>query len=310
MCAFCIHAGILKHGLSVGKAYLSDITGLTDRQAVLGNFSACSSLGFIVGPLLAGYFADRDESLQLCMMCGAGLFSLNMIFVLVLVKSVPSTKASVRAEDVKEMMTWKHFLSSMNIFKGIKWWQMYDLIALKFIGSLSVQMFRTNIAILIQDRFDADYTTLGKIMSFNGVSSAITAATCGYVSRLYSNPMKQVTHLLILLSLALLGATCAPNLLVFVAMIIPQTIATSNLRVCTTNLFLSRVSDEEKGEVIGMTYSITSVSRMLSPTFVGVAQEWSSLLPAYVSAGLASSAAIAMVTHSVYNRKAVKSQVA
>ena len=134
-------------------------------------------------------------------------------------------------------------------------------------------MFRSNLTIFLQERFDTDYTTLGKIMSFNGIAAALAAATCGYISRLYSSPTRQMTHLLVLLALSLLAATCAPNLLVLVAMIIPQTIATSNLRICTLNSFLERVSDDEKGHVIGMGYSITSVSRMLAPSFVGVAQE-------------------------------------
>ena len=64
-------------------------------------------------------------------------------------------------------------------------------------------------------------------------------------------------------------------------------------------MFLARVSEEEKGEVIGLGYSITSVSRMLSPSFVGVAQEWSPQLSGYVSSALAGAAAITMATCSL-----------
>ena len=42
--------GILKRGLSISKAYLSDIVSSQERQSVLGMFNACSrlSLGFIL----------------------------------------------------------------------------------------------------------------------------------------------------------------------------------------------------------------------------------------------------------------------
>ena len=236
------------------------------------------------------------------MMCGTFSFSLNIIFVLLLVKSLPpSSEKSSKSdqESLKKMMSLKHFLSSINVFGGVLWWRMSDLIGINFLSSLSVLMFRSNLTIFLQENYNSDYKTLGKIMSFNGVAGAIAAATCGYVARLYTSPTKQMTHFLILLALALLGATCAPNLTFLVLMIVPLTFATSNLRICTLNLFLSRAAEEEKGEVIGLGYSITSVSRMLSPSFVGVAQEWSSQLSGYVSAALACSAAVAVVTCSL-----------
>jgi MFS family permease len=300
--------GVFKHGLSVSKAYLSDITEPGDRQAVLGMFNACSSLGFIFGPLISGYLADRDESLRLCMMCGVAVFSLNFFFILFLVRSIPAANVSSSGiSGLRDMLTLKYFLSSINIFKGLKWWKMKDLIALRFTASFAVLMFRSNLTIFLQEHFDTDYKTLGKILAFNGIAAAIAAATGGYVSRLYSSTTKQVIHLLVLLAMSLLAATCAPNLLVLVLTIIPQAIATSNLRICTLNLFLSRVSEEDKGEVIGLTYSITSVSRMLSPGLVGVAQEWSSVLSGYVSSGLACVAIVVMVTNSMHVKSSSKS---
>lgn len=280
------------------KAYLSDITEVGDRQAVLGLFNACSSLGFIFGPLISGYLADRDESLQLCMLCGAGVFSLNVFFILTLVQSVPVARPGA-AKDLKEVLSMRHFLSSVNVLKGLKWWEMTDLIALKFISSLAVLMFRSNLTIFLQENYNTDYKTLGKVISFNGVAAAIAAATCGRISRLYSDQKALVTHLLIVLALSLLGLTLAPSLPVVVVMIVPLSVATSNLRICTLNLFLSHVSEEEKGEVIGLTYSITSVSRMLSPSVVGIAQEWDPSLAGYMSASLAGSAAIVMVSFSL-----------
>ena len=47
--------------------------------------------------------------------------------------------------------------------------------------------------------------------------------------------------------------------------------------------------------MIGLGYSISSVSRMLSPSFVGLAQEYNSELAGYVSAGLAGMAALIML---------------
>ena len=282
----------------MGKAYLTDITEVADRQSVLGLFNACSSMGFIFGPLIGGYLADFDNSLQLCMLCGAAIFIVNVLCIWLLVQPIPPAKVSTQEEGVsklRKMLTFKHFLASINIFKGLRWWDTRDIITLRFVITFCVIMFRSNLTIFLQEHFDVDYKTLGKIISFNGVVAAIAGATCGYVSRFYSNQTKQVTHFLILLGVAILGATCAPSLLTFILMIIPLSIATSNLRICTLSLFLSRVPEEEKGAVIGLGYSISSVSRMLSPSFVGLAQEYNSELAGYVSAGLAGLAALIML---------------
>ena len=298
--------GILKHGLSLGKAYLTDITEASERQGVMGLFNACSSLGFIFGPLISGYLADLDESLQLAMLCGTLTFSLNIFFILLLVKPLPPSvltkKSDADTNVLKEMLTLKHFLSSVNIFSGVHWWRMADLIVLRFVNTFSVIMFRSNLTIFLQESFAVDYKTLGKIMSFNGITGTVAAATCGYVSRLYRDPGKQTNHFLVLLALSLLGATCAPNLPFLVLMIVPLSFATANLRICSLNMFLSRVSEDEKGEVIGLGYSINSVSRMLSPSFVGVAQEWSPQLAGYFSSALACSAAVTMATCSLKSK--------
>ena len=76
-------------------AYLADIVSSQERQSVLGMFNACSSLGFIFGPLIGGYLADRDPSLQLSVLAGAGVFGLNFVLVAVLVPSTSDQTGNV-----------------------------------------------------------------------------------------------------------------------------------------------------------------------------------------------------------------------
>ena len=258
-------------------------------------FTACSNLAFIFGPLLSGYLADLDNSLQLCMLCGASIFTLNSLFVLLLVRPVSTQVEERSRRDLKEMLTLKHVLSSLNIFQGFKWWDTSAIIALRFATTFSVIMFRSNLSIFLQDHFAVGYKTLGKIISFNGIASALAALSSGYVSRLYSSHRRQLTHLLLLLGLSILGATCAPSVTLMLVMLVPLSLATSNLQVCMLSLFLSRVSKEEKGGVIGLSYSISSVSRMLGPSAVGLAQEVSSELSGYLSAALLAMAVLAML---------------
>ena len=159
----------------------------------------------------------------------------------------------------------------------------------------AVVMFRSNLTIFLQEHFEVDYKTLGQIISFNGIAAVVASATSGYISHLYSSHTKQLVHAVVILAVSILGVTCAPNVVIVVIFLMPMSVATSNIRICSLSLMLSRVMEEEKGAVIGLSNSISSGSRMLSPGLVGVAQEFSNELAGYVSVGLAMTAAIAMV---------------
>ena len=293
--------GFLKHGLSISRAYLTDITEAKERQAVFGMFSACSGLGSIFGPLLSGYLADWDQTLQLSMFCGTGIFALNFFLVWFLVRPLHVQKSTASQDkdrgDLQDMLSFGHLLSSLNIFKGISWRCMGDVIFVRFLMTFAVVMFRSNLTIFLQEHFEVDYKTLGWVISFNGIAAVAASATCGHISRLYSSHTRQLIHAVIVLAVSILGATCAPNIVTVVIFLMPMSVATSTIRICSLSLMLSRVSEEEKGAVIGLSNSISSGSRMLSPGLVGVAQEFSNELAGYVSAGLAMTAAIAMVTY-------------
>ena len=293
----------MKHGLSVSKAYLIDITdGGSERQAALGLFHACSSLGFIFGPLIGGYLADWDQSLSVSFLAGASVFVVNFCLVALLLPSLnthSSTSNGATVTDKKGGSSrqqqsvggvsyyLKQLVSSVNIFKGIRWWGMSDLIFLRFVSTFSVLIFRTNFPIFLDVHFSVGYKTLGKIISFNGVAAAIAAASCGYISRLYSDRSKQITHFTLLMAVSIFLITASPSIPLLVALLIPLSVATSNLRICMLTVMLERGREDERGAIIGLGNSISSLSRMLAPSIVGLAQEYSTEAAGYLSFVLA-----------------------
>ena len=298
---YCSNVGILKHGQSISKAYLTDIVSSQERQSVLGMFNACSSFGFIFGPLIGGYLADRDPSLQLSLLMGAGVIGVNVVLVAVLVPSVSSTwiqetmgDSSLEPKQGNQIVAWttvnlKHILDSLNIFKGIHvhWWDLLDVISVQFLLTFSSIIFKINFVVFMEEHFHISSTTLGQILSFNGLTSALGSATSGMISKLYSNNTTQVLHFTLLLAFSLACLTLAPNVASVVLLLAPLSLSTSNLRVCLLSLMLQRGREEEKGAIIGLANSISSISRMLAPSIVGVSQEYSVELSGYLSAVLA-----------------------
>ena len=279
------YTGILKHGQSISKAYLTDITSDKDRRSVLGLFNALSSLGFIFGPLLSGYLADIDPSLKLSILFGSVVFGSNLFIVLFFLPPL-KTRYSSSDHSQEKLFSLRSIIDSLNIFKGLHVREMFDILLVRFLLVFAVIMFRSNFPVLLDKHFHSDGSTLGKVLSFNGIISAISAATCGYLSSFYSNPITQVTHFSILLAISLILSTISTSILLLVLCLVPMALATANLRICMLSLLLQRGRENERGAIIGVGAAMASLSRMIAPGIVGVAQEYGSEVVGYLCAGL------------------------
>ena len=289
-------SGILKHGLSVSKAYLTDIASVQERQSVLGMFNACSSLGFIFGPLISGYLADKDPSLHLSVLTGAVAIGVNMILVAVLVPSISSGTEDLELEhvgDSSEKVVTTTAVQQVLSFLRIDshWWELLDIITVQFLLTFSAIIFKGSFVVFMEEKFHISGTTLGQILSLNALISALGSATSGRISKFYSGGSKQVVHFTLLLGVSLTCLTLAPNVAIVIVFLVPLSLSSSNLRICLLSLMLHRGGDAEKGAIVGLTNSISSISRMLAPTIVGVCQEYSVTVPGYLSSVLALGAA-------------------
>lgn len=296
-------AGLLKHGLSISKAYLTDITDNSDRRSVLGLFNALSSLGFIFGPLISGYLANVDPTLKLSVSLGATVFAANFFLIAFCLPVVPNrVKLNGDMKDSRLSIDFSTLLKSVNIFKGIHWTELADLIFVRFLLTFTVIMFRTNFPVFLEEHFHADSTTLGKVLSFNGIIAAFSAATCGIISSHYSNRIKQLVHFSLLLAISIACLTISHNTVLLVVFLIPMAVSTSNLRICMLSLMLERGREDEKGAIIGLGNSMSSVGRMLAPSIVGVGQEYGSEVIGYVSTVLAMLAVLTLYFYPIKSR--------
>ena len=142
---------------------------------------------------------------------------------------------------------------------------------------------RTNFSIFVTEKFGADNKTLGYIMSLNAIVETLSLANVGHIAAFYTSSNTWLKHALLLLSASLMFISFAPTVTFVIVGLIPVSIATANLRVCLTNLSLSRATEDDKGALIGLSYSVSSFSRTISPTLVGAMQEFDVTLPCYFS---------------------------
>ena len=184
-------------------------------------------------------------------------------------------------------------LSSVNILSGINWRRRSDLLLYQFISSLAVITFRINLPTFLQEQFKLDrYSYLGMIMSLGGVISAFASAFAGKLTKMYASQKTLLVHGTLLVTLSLCVGSWSPWLPLTVVCLVPLSFATSNLKICTLKLMLSRGGSDVSGAIIGMGNSVSSLGRAVGPSIVGVAQEVSSQASCNVSIVIALSAII------------------
>ena len=267
--------GLLKHGLSTGKAILTDIAPSKEVSKVLGCYQACSSAGFIVGPVIGGYLIDWDPTFALAAYACSSVFIFNSLLAFLFLP--PRINDSLSNNKIKQE-------KSVSILFSFKYFSTHgDFMFLRFLSTFSVLMLRTNFSIFITEKFGVNNATLGYITSFSAIVGTLSLANVGYIADFYKNSNKLLKHALILLSASLMFISFAPTVIFVIVGLIPLSIATSNLRVCLTNLSLSRATEDDKGALIGLSYSVSSFSRTISPTLVGAMQEFDVTLPCYFS---------------------------
>ena len=254
---------------------------------MLGYFNAVSSMGFIFGPIIAGYLSDIDPSLKLTLVTGSAIFSLNFFFVLLFLPAL-GKDLEIRTEVLPTKVPtggypWnpgKYF--SLNLsqfwesFRGFHCRQLVDIISIQFLCVFSMFLFRSNFPVFLEENFQISNATFGQVIAFSAVTTTLASATCGIISKYYANHSKHLLHFMILLLVSLFAITTSYNIHFVFFFLLTLSLSTSNLRICMLSLLLVRGKEHEKGAIVGFSNSLSSIGRMLSPIVVGVAQEFGS----------------------------------
>ena len=155
--------------------------------------------------------------------------------------------------------------------------------------------FRYNFAFFVQERFSLSNSDLGWISSYSGVMAVCTSTLCGGVSNRYANFSRHPVPALFLLLLSLVSAALSVNVSQILLSLFLLSLSTAYLQICLLGLMLERGRPDERGAILGFTYSISSICRTFSPSLVGVAQEFGGQVCVYLAAVFAVSALAGMV---------------
>ncbi|MBN3316318.1 MFSD9 protein, partial [Atractosteus spatula] len=301
-----IPVGIFKHSLSICRALLSDLVSETERPLVMGHFNAASSVGFILGPVVGGYFTEHEGGFYTSSFICSAIFLLNAGLVWMLPWNDTFKKTDLATAKTSEgssnNIKRKHEdsdrikESAASRERALSSSDMWDVFLVRLLMAIAIMLYYSNFSLALEERFSLKPKVTGYLISYSSTLGALAGFLVGPVTKLYHNDMySMLLHSSILTcSLIFLYAT-APSVWQVVLCSTFFAISTTIGRTCITDLELRLGGAQASGTLIGAGQSVTAVGRVLAPLLSGFAQEFSPCGPPSLGVVLALAAVLLLI---------------
>jgi MFS family permease len=259
-----IIAGLFKNNVSVGTAYIADITTKKNRAKGMGLFGVAFGLGFTVGPLLGGLVAGSDFNIITLANVAWIAFAINIFNLLFVTFFLKESKNYFTNFSFKSSFS-KIYLQ----FKLMKKKKLLPFFLIIFIVYFGFSGMEGVFAIWIKETFKWGPKEVGIVMLYAGLSQIIVQ---GFILRAllkFFNEIQLIKSGIIFLILGFLLIPTSNIYLVPVAIfLLCYGIGVTN--PCLNSLVSKNCSKNEKGFALGAAYSSQSISRFVGQPVAGI----------------------------------------
>jgi MFS family permease len=253
-------AGLFKTNISVGTAYIADITDEKNRAKGMGMFGVAFGLGFTFGPLAGGLIAGSDYTqgtLSLVAWLASAINLLNLIFVIIFFKETLPKEKNIQAKN-------------NNLFKQIEVIKnplLLPYFLLIFFIYAAFSGMEGTIAVWTKETFTWGPKEVGFVMLLAGFCQIIVQ---GILLRILIKRFDEIKLIASGFVSLIFGFSLIPTeniYLIPVAIIfLSYGIGISNPCI---NSILSKKSENNKGLVLGTGYSCQAAARFIGQPLAG-----------------------------------------
>ena len=253
-------AGLFKTNISVGTAYIADITDEKNRAKGMGMFGVAFGLGFTFGPLAGGLIAGSDytqETLSLVAWLASAINLLNLIFVIIFFKETLPKEKNIQAKN-------NNLLKQIEVIKNpllLPYFLLIFFIYAAFSG------MEGTIAVWTKETFTWGPKEVGFVMLLAGFCQIIVQ---GILLRILIKRFDEIKLIASGFVSLIFGFSLIPTeniYLIPVAIIfLSYGIGISNPCI---NSILSKKSENNKGLVLGTGYSCQAAARFIGQPLAG-----------------------------------------
>ncbi len=281
-------AGVTAANISTAQAYIADVTPAQDRTRAMGMIGAAFGVGFILGPAVGGVLGAWGGNLAIGV-AGAAMAGMNWLSAcLRLPESLPVENRrhsgdwyAVPLRDLPRVLTLPHV--------GL-------LTLVLFVAVFAVANLESTFVLLMKHRFGMDQRECGYLFAYLGILGAVVQG--GLVGRLSSRfgDSRLLLGGYLLQAPALFLIPFAPGVGGLMAVLALLAMGGGVAGPSLNGLISRMAPPNRRGEVFGVTQSLSSLARVLGPLWGGWSFGHLGMSAPYVTAGMTMLFAGIMVT--------------
>ncbi|HSK87488.1 MAG TPA: MFS transporter [Anaerolineales bacterium] len=249
--------GITGGNLSVAQAYITDVTDAKSRNRGLGMIGAAFGLGFIIGPALGGLLSGINYSVPAFVASGLSFINLLLVAFWLPESLTPEKRAQLTHQ--------KPAFSFGALLQALKHPLTGPLLITRFLYSLAFVILQSIFSLFALKRFNMSVVATGFVLTYVGVVSVVTQAwLVGRLSQRFKDTIL-IEGGLLTLAAGLLVWAFAPNIPFLVLSVTPIALAGGLLNTIVPSALTKMVEPQEVGGILGLSTSIESSTRVISP---------------------------------------------
>jgi len=251
-------AGAFAGNISTATAYIADITSEENRAKGMGVIGAGFGLGFIFGPALGGVLSTTQHGFALPILVAAGLGFLNFLFAFFVLEE--PEKANVPP--------------SRSRFAGMSLALTNPLTALPvglfFLHTLAFTQLEVAFGFYVLYKFGYEAHGAGWFLAGMGFVSALLQG--GLIGRLAKKfgEARLLPFGFLVMSVSLVAAPFAPDAFLFSISLLGIATGMGIVSPCLSSLTSKGAPASERGAVMGVYQSGSSLARVLGPPAAGL----------------------------------------
>jgi MFS family permease len=258
-------AGACAGNIAAAQAYIADITKPEERAKGMGLIGAAFGLGFIIGPALGGLLAGNDPAtadVETPAWVASGLSFVALCgVVLLLPESLPADLRGVSGRARSRLNA---------ILDVLRRPVLSRLIVIFFLVILAFAGMESTFALWAIEQFGWGPGQVGYVFAYVGLLSAILqGGLIGGLTRRFGEE-RLLLWGLVLIGTGLLFMPLARNLTVLIVAVSALALGMGLTQPSLNSLISRRAGRDEQGEVLGVSQSVGSLSRVLGPAAAGL----------------------------------------
>lgn len=254
--------GFTGGNISVAQAYMTDITDESSRAKGLGLLGAAFGLGFIIGPAAGGLLSVYGFAVPAFVAAGLSLISLlGVIFIL-----PESLTLEVRAQLAKKA---KQEFSLKNLWAALNRPRVGPIFHIRFFYGLAFATFQTIFPLYAQYKLGLDARGTGFVLTYVGILVVfVQGFLVGWLVARYDE-YRLIFWAIVLMTFTLFAWAVVPNLVGLLVVLAPLAVAAGILNTLLNSTLSKSVYPEEVGGTLGISASLESLTRVISPSAGG-----------------------------------------